>query len=60
MINEYTKWILLVLLIVFAAIVWPTLYRQDILTWKDIQVIVKTNRLTGTSWVFIPSGWDKR
>ena len=56
------RWVWVVLagvLFIFAATVWPTMYRHDILhVAGGAQVIVKTNRFTGASYVFAPAqGW---
>ena len=56
------RWIIMVvsiLFVLFATTVWPTIYRHDILhIGGGGQVIVKTNRFTGTSYVFQPGeGW---
>lgn len=58
---EYYISIAAILFMLFTATVWPTAYRHDILKLEDIQIIVKTNRFTGTTWVFRPGyGWDNK
>lgn len=44
---------------VFAVFVWPTAYRYQVLKWHEMQVIIKINRFTGSTFTFNPrDGWN--
>jgi len=50
--------IVAVLFLIFVSTVWPTAYRHDVIKAGDFQMIIKTNRFTGSAWAFIPGeGW---
>jgi hypothetical protein len=46
--------IVLTILVLFAAFVWPTIYRYD----RFFQTVVRTNRFSGESEALTPNGWN--
>lgn len=53
------KLILVVIVVMFASFVWPTLYRYDHLTLGDSRVPVRINRFTGNAQLLYVYGWVK-
>ena len=53
---KFFAWAVLIAIILCALFVWPTLYTYEKVKYGQVEILIKTNRITGESWRLGPTG----
>jgi membrane protein YdbS with pleckstrin-like domain len=54
---KYAKLIIILLILLFAIFVWPTLYRFESMSYSGNTLLVKIHRITGHTEVLMIDKW---
>jgi len=54
---KYAKPIIILLILLFAVFVWPTLYRYESMSYSGNTLLVKIHRITGYTEVLMLNQW---